>query len=313
MIPTRYLTLSDFAKYVHKAKSTVYYWKSKGKLPIVELGNGITMVDMRIYALNDTTEGVIHMSEQLKRRGVSTIKRNYTAKNGTKHSYEYYSVRIKKSCPTFYAYAKQYEESRRDIKPVTRKKMLGVLKNHIKPVFEFIPVTEITKDMIKNFLYSATSSQKEIKTIFNTVFDELVDNDIVQRNVARMVKRPVFDLQGNRLSDKKRELPTKKQLDAWYAEVCKSKLPQIYVVKLMCCTGLSRSEVLGLKKTDIHFDNCSVTVNRAWVIDDTGKAHLGELKNKYRSRVAWFPKEIATELQLGMSKTKGIWFAGLSS
>lgn len=249
------------------------------------------------------------MKNDKKYNGVSVIKRKYTDKSGNVHEYAYNKVTISKSCPTFYGYAKKFLESRRDIKPITKGKLLGVLEKHIRPQFEFVPVSEIRKDTIRDFLNTCMVQRKEIKTIFNTTFDELVDNDLVDKNYARLIRKPKFDQNGNRIESKKRELPSMGQLNSFYRATLQSQNKYTYVVILMLTTGLGRGEALGILKSDINFNECSINITKSWNKDEKGKCYIGELKNRYRKRKVWFPKEIIPILQEGIKKSHGDYFA----
>lgn len=294
------MTLREFAVSQHVSRSTVYNWKNKGFLQLWKI-NGKFMVDACFC----------HGGNSMKKpKGVSVVKQTYVDKKGQKHEYTYKRVTLSDRCPTFYSYAKQLIENRTDIKWITKKKLLDVLDKHIKSNYEYMPVTSITRDMLKETLSNATAQRAEIKQIFSQTFRELAWNDLVPKDISQGLRLPKFDQNDKPIVYRKpKEMPSWDELMRFCDYTMKNHRRKSYVVILMFCTGLSRSEVLALKKSDFDFNECSVIVNKAWVLGKDNQFHISTTKNKYRIRKAFFPPSIAPILQQGMAQTNSIWFA----
>lgn len=294
------MTLREFAVSQHVSRSTVYNWKNKGFLQLWKI-NGKFMVDACFC----------HGGNSMKKpKGVSVVKQTYVDKKGQKHEYTYKRVTLNDSCPAFYPYAKQLIDNRTDVKWATKKKLLDVLEKYIKPDYEYMPVTSITRDMLKETLNTAQAQRAEIKQIFTQTFRELTWNDLVPRDISQGLRLPKFDQDDNPIVyRKRRKMPSWDELMRFCNYTMGNHLKNSYVVILMFCAGLSRSEVLALKKSDFNFDECSVMVNKAWVLGKDRQFRISSPKNKYRVRKAFFPSSIIPILQQGMSRTRSQWFA----
>ncbi|PAV39953.1 hypothetical protein CJ260_00510 [Megasphaera sp. ASD88] len=302
-MPDRFLTMREFAEHIGKSLSTVYNWKYKGYLPIVRFNKD--MVDVESFF--EIREG----ESMTKRSGISVIKRKYKAKDGTVKTYKYKKITVSKTCPIFYDYAKRLIESKVDVKAVTKEKLLTYLDNHLKKFFDKIPADEITRDYLRYVIANCEGRPEEAKQIITNTFAELVWDDYIQKDVSQGLKWPKYDKNGERIVKRKeKQLPTYDELMQFYHYMQTCKKPMTYVVLFMFCAGTSRSETLGLHKSDFNFDECYAVVNKAYTIVKKGTSGLTTTKNKYRDRKVYFPRSIVPILQKGMKSRKGIWFAG---
>jgi len=245
-----------------------------------------------------------------KNNGVQNIRRNYVTKDGTVKTYNYTRVTVNRSIPTMCDYAEKLLKSRCDCKEATKQQLLGVLERHIRPVFNDISIGDVIPDDLQLFLNESENSQHQIKQIFTTTFRAAVMNGYIDRDTSYGLTLPRYK-NGEPIERKKeRQMPTRQQLDTFSAVVRESKLSLTYAVILQFCTGLDRRETLGLKKTDFNLDDCYIDVQRSWSKDVVnGGFHICGLKNKYRYRRVYFPKELVPALRKAFARTKSEWFA----
>lgn len=296
--------MKDFANYVGKSLSTVYDWKYKGFIPIIDI-NGKNMVDIKCFS---EMKGGNLMS---KRTGISIIKRKYKTKKGKIKNYEYAKMTIRKDCPTFYDYAKRLIENKVDVKPVTKEKLLTYLDNHLKRFFYDKPVNELNRDYLRYVIANCEGRSDEAKQIISTTCAELAWNDYLPKDISQGLKYTKYDKDGNKMTKRREKpMPSYEELQRFYNFMKTCNKPMTYVVLFMFCVGTNRSETLALKKSDFNFDECYADINKAYTIIKKGTCGITSTKNKYRVRRVYFPRSIIPILKKGMNSRKGEWFAG---
>lgn len=112
------------------------------------------------------------------------------------------------------------------------------------------------------------------RVILKSIFDTAIDNDICYKNP---VKNIVFN---NVLTKKKRPVYTMEQAKKLEEfAIAQGK----YDVILLLNTGMRRSELLGLKWTDIDYENKFIHIQRA-VTQTTGKIVIDKTKSEQSNR-----------------------------
>lgn len=123
--------------------------------------------------------------------------------------------------------------------------------------------------------------------VFSAALDDAMRQGLVTRNVARMVKRPVI---------KHYEMATwtPQQASQFRAHICDDRLAACWLLTL---AGLRRSEILGLRWSDVDFDARTVTVAQGRVVVQGVGTVTGDPKSKRSRRVLPMPPEIFATLR----------------
>lgn len=133
----------------------------------------------------------------------------------------------------------------------------------------------------------AKSTLDKHKLILKSMFDAAIDNDLCYKN-------PVKNIKFQHVSDKEeKKVWTKEQAEK--AEEYSRKVYRLDVV-LYLNTGLRRSELLGLKWTDIDFDENTLHVQRA-VVQTKGKIVIDNPKSATSDRIVPFSKSFGAYLK----------------
>ena len=171
-----------------------------------------------------------------------------------------------KQAPTFGEYAKKWIEVTipSTCKEISVSDYRGLLNNHILPVFDKTPVTEITRLMVKEFLMKkarkgfAASTVTHIKNAVSGVLNLAVDDEAIKVNPAHKLGKITRE-KGLRLQfDPLTRAELIKLLDAF-----KEHFPRHYPMALtLCRTGMRIGEALGLQWGDIDFNSRFITIQR---------------------------------------------------
>ena len=175
---------------------------------------------------------------------------------------------------------------------------LNATKNHIIPHFGKMDIGDIKKMHIQDFFSNkkkdfSNESQKKMKRCLNLIFEFAIDNDILYRNPCRNIK-----LSGKKMATK--EVYTQAHVDLIYNYAIPHRFGLDII--LLLTYGMRRSELLGLKWSDIDFDNRCFTISRS--VTDTQDSsskkmyvQIGETKNAYSNRMLPLTTEIQELLE----------------
>jgi integrase len=141
----------------------------------------------------------------------------------------------------------------------------GILKNHIRPNLENIPVTEISKATVKQLLQKkikegyASSTVSHMKNAISGVLELAVDDKTIPANPAQIIKK---------LIRKKAKIfhinPLSKEETKLMLNTCLEYYPRHYPMLLtLCRTGMRLGEVIGLQWGDIDFNRRFIIVQRS--------------------------------------------------
>ena len=173
-------------------------------------------------------------------------------------------------------YFKEYAE--RELSPVTIKNDKADLKNYVLPEIANIPLCKIdvlTIQKIMNKLRSQTSqrlnkngeevnlSSKTINNIYGLIrkiLNTAVDWDFLTFNPALKVKAPT-------VIKKEKEYFNRDELMEVLNLLKNEDIITETMFNIAICTGMRRSEILGLHIEDIDFDNNLIHVKRSVVYD----------------------------------------------
>ena len=181
---------------------------------------------------------------------------------------------------------------------------LNATKNHIIPHFGKMDIGDIKKMHIQDFFSNkkkdfSNESQKKMKRCLNLIFEFAIDNDILYRNPCRNIK-----LSGKKTATK--EVYTQAHVDLIYNYAIPHRFGLDII--LLLTYGMRRSELLGLKWSDIDFDNKCFTISRSVTDaqDSSSKKmyiQIGETKNAYSNRML----PLTTEVQNLLQKQPKTW------
>jgi integrase len=171
-----------------------------------------------------------------------------------------------KGIRTFAEYAKTWIELSVPAlcKPSTERDYRGILDNHVLPVFGELPITEIKRLKVKEFLMRkfqagyASSTLTHMKNVISGVLNMAVDEEVIDFNPAQRLGRVI--------RSKSLQLcvePLTKGELALLLETFQMHYPDHYPLLLtMARTGMRIGEVLGLQWGDIDFNGRFITIQR---------------------------------------------------
>lgn len=164
---------------------------------------------------------------------------------------------------------------------------LAPVKNHLIPHFGKMYVDEIRPVQIQKYINQAAKSYapETVKKDFNVmkmIFETAVDNQVCSKSpITKSIKLPKYE------TTQTKQAYTQEQYDIAYSFA--KEYPEGLSLMLMLETGISRSELLGLRWSDIDLETHCIHIRQglvAYLSADTGK-HVMEsdgLKNKFRER-----------------------------
>ena len=133
----------------------------------------------------------------------------------------------------------------------------------------------------------AKSTLEKQKIILKSMFDSAIDNDLCYKN-------PMKNIRFQNVSDKD-EKHTYTNEQAKKAEKY-AMLHGRYDIVIMLNTGIRRSELLGLKWSDINFEENIMHIQRA-VVQTKGKIVIDKPKSVTSDRLIPFPEEFGSYLK----------------
>lgn len=146
------------------------------------------------------------------------------------------------------------------------------IRLHLEPVFKNALINNIKPIDIQNYFNKISSdtpleSMKKYKNCLNGIFKMAVDNDYCHKNPCENVKLTSY------AENVEKQVYTKQQayLISRYARTHKDGLGII----LMLEYGIRKGELLGLKNSDIDFENKTLHIQRS----------VADVKNKYTGKV----------------------------
>ncbi len=168
--------------------------------------------------------------------------------------------------PTFKEYADSWIATSvpATCKPSTEREYQDILKNHVLPVFGGLPLTDITRGKIKNFLADKTnrgyagSTITHMKNVLSGVLGKAVDDEIIPGNPTHRIGKIV------RTKDHGKSInPLEKEECKLLLDTVRVHFSEHYPLFLILVrTGMRFGEVLALQWGDIDFNGRFITVQR---------------------------------------------------
>ncbi len=151
------------------------------------------------------------------------------------------------------------ECKKRHVKPTTYVTYTVKVENHIKPAIGHYKLKALRKDIIRKFVNGlsdkglAPATVEAIFRLLHNALETAVDEGMIVRNVADRVQLPK--------APKPEIKPLSKGEQAVFVEKAKETyMGDMYIFGL--CTGMRLGELLGLKWSDIDYDNDQLHVKR---------------------------------------------------
>ena len=183
---------------------------------------------------------------------------------------------------------------------------LAPLQQHLIPYFGQMNVADIRPIHIQNYINQAAKKYapetvKKDYNILNLVFQTAIDNQLCSKSpMVKSIKLPKYETRAHK------QAYTQEQYDTVYsfAETWENGLS----IMLLLETGISRSELLGLRWEDLDVENRCIHINQGLVTyhsDDAGKlvTESDGLKNKFRRRTIPIIRDLLWERLCAIPRT----------
>jgi integrase len=229
--------------------------------------------------------------ERITRRGFKSekIAKKEMAACMTAHFKEDY---IEPSKLLYSEYIKDWLKNKRKISEETRELYESYLRTHLIPLLGNLQISKITAHHIDNFITELESkglAKNTIKRIFSVVNASLNSaalKDVIVKNVALKVEKPRAE---------------KKQLIIWepdyvidFLEKTEDESRYWIVIYLAVMTGMRQGEILGLRWSDIDFENRTLSIQQT--VTRKRKIKPGA-KNKVSARAVALSNDTIKALQ----------------
>jgi integrase len=175
---------------------------------------------------------------------------------------------------------------------------LYTVENHLIPFFGKTNLKSINPIDIKNFFNQMSekyyeTTLKKMRLCLFAIFDTAIDNNLLIKNPAKNIDITV------KLKSIVKDTYTKNEVDKIlkFAKTHKYGL----VIYIFLVLGLRRSEIVGLKWSDVNFKNKTISINRAATIVN-GKVSVGVPKTKTSIRTLPLDKDMIDMLKSAYTK-----------
>ncbi|GIO33758.1 site-specific integrase [Paenibacillus albilobatus] len=197
--------------------------------------------------------------ERIKRRGFKTKKAAEAAEAETRTSLnkgDYFEP----SKTLFKDYIAEWLKNRRNLSPETVELYENNLRLYINPSLGHIPLSKLNAQHIEDFLTTMEEkglgewSIKRAFSILNAALNSAVTKDLILKNPANKVEKPKV---------------TRKSMQVWepvftfdFLAKTKGKSRYWIAIYLAIMTGMRQGEILGLRWSDIDFENKSLHIQQ---------------------------------------------------
>ena len=151
------------------------------------------------------------------------------------------------------------EEYLVNLKPTTKRLYKSYIKNHIRPAFGALKLSDLHPHTVQTFINSielASGSVHLIHKVLHTALEQAVRLDYISKNPAATCVLP-------KLEQQQIQPLTDEQVAALLAEIKGTELENVVAVALFA--GMRVSEILGLTWNSIDFDKGIITVDKQLV------------------------------------------------
>lgn len=267
------------------------------------------MITGRLIELNEKYYAVLNLKHPDGSRWQKRIDLELSLKNNKRRAEEKLAElrliytrqqSIQNNCPDmlFVDYMHSWlDKKQNQVSPTTFTNYHYVVSRYFERYFSLIPLQEVTSERIQEYYESLKNKRLSTTTIqhhhmlLKQMLTDAYRNRLLSCDPMEGIEKP------------KRQLSQITVLSASEAQILWSALKGTkleIVIKLTLYYGLRRSEVLGLKWSDVDFINHTLTIQRAVVNSLCGEKYVivekDELKNDSGKRTMPLGQEIRTLL-----------------
>jgi integrase len=166
-------------------------------------------------------------------------------------------------------YLDQWLERRGNaIKPATRRGYADIITNHVRPRLGEVPLEDLTKADVRRLLENlaqpdakgklrTSATLARIRSLLSGALEQAVDDELLERNVARGVKLPETTGKGRDAQG----VFTPAQLTEFLRRA--DLTPYGRALRFIATTGVRRGEAVGLRWVDVDLDAGVATIQRS--------------------------------------------------
>lgn len=173
----------------------------------------------------------------------------------------------------------------------TKESYEHIINKHITPNFGDTRLEDISHIEVRDYMNKLLKDGKSVRTVnyflerFKAILAQAVSDEILPKNPLKVLKKA-----------KAKEKKTKAIISIDQLHVLLQYIPSRQVQRLVLldyATGLSRSEILGLRWADINFSNSTISVEQT-IIKYHAKAQISSLtKRPSRRRTIYIDSDTA--------------------
>ncbi len=180
--------------------------------------------------------------------------------------------------------------TRSTVRPATWASYEELVRIHLRPAFEKVPLSKLTPQHVRSFLNErlatglSTRRVQYIHAILRAALNTAVKDQLLVRNAAAIVKPP-------RVIEKEVQPLTQEEARRFLKSIQGNRLEALFTVAISI--GLRQGEALGLRWSDVDFEAGTLRIRYALQRLKERKAsgfHLVEPKTKQSRRTIAIPK-----------------------
>lgn len=193
------------------------------------------------------------------------------------------------------------------LRPSTLHSYNKWINNHINPAIGHIKLTALKPRDLENY-YSLKLKQGMAKSTvryMHAIIRKALNHAVKQRT---LIRNPTDAVTPPRPERKEFRTLTADELRCFFAVIDSPRWKTLYLVAALL--GLRKSEVSGLRWSDIDFERSTISINHI-VYEIDGVIHEGTPKTEKSRRTLTMPKVVADQLksyQLEKDETEGLIF-----
>lgn len=193
----------------------------------------------------------------------------------------------------FMPFVEDWFESRKTkVQPETYERDYMLYNNYVKEKFKNAELQKINSLAIQRYFNElreenlSPATMKLILSIVRQVFQKAKDFNIIKENPVNSIDIP-------KEKNKRLKVWNKDQIDLFFREAKSMRVGQRYYIGYVIAlyTGLRRGEILGLKWSDIDFDNNLIYIRRT--LSSQHKVFKERTKTESGTRIVSMPKVLA--------------------
>lgn len=167
-----------------------------------------------------------------------------------------------------------------DVKPYTKRAYATNIKNHITPALGALRLEKLTPLQVQKFYNACMQGEKKLKPktvknihgVLHSSLKQAVMNGMIRSNPTESCTLPRIERMEIQPFDDEAEKSFLRAIEG-------DKYERLFIVDLY--TGMRKGEILGLRWSDIDFDQGTITVSRQLQVEPFkgGRYYLAPLKN----------------------------------